>query len=42
LDHLPLEINIEEPNYEERGKLRAKEEQKRMTIKIWDDQGVEE
>jgi 23S rRNA pseudoU1915 N3-methylase RlmH len=41
-DHLPLEINVEEPNYEERGKLRAKEEQKRMTIKIWDDQGVGE
>jgi hypothetical protein len=41
-DDLPLEISIEETNHEERGKGRAKEEQKRVTIKIWDDQGVEE
>jgi hypothetical protein len=32
-DHLPLEISIEERNYEERGKGRAKEEQKKETIK---------
>ncbi|KAJ3633620.1 hypothetical protein MTP99_010558 [Tenebrio molitor] len=40
-DHLPLEISIEETNYEERGKGRAKEEQKKVTIKIWDEQGLE-
>jgi hypothetical protein len=32
-----LEINVEETNYEERGKARQlKEEQKKVTIKIWD------
>jgi hypothetical protein len=36
------EISIEEKNHEQRGKGRAKEEQKKVTIKIWDDQGVEE
>jgi hypothetical protein len=41
-DHFQLEISIEEMNHEERGKGRAKEEQKRVTIKLWDDQGVEE
>jgi hypothetical protein len=41
-DHLPVEISIEEKNHEQRGKGRAKEEQKKVTIKIWDDQGVEE
>jgi hypothetical protein len=41
-DHLPLEISIEETNHEERGNGRVKEEQKKVTIKIWDDQGVEE
>jgi hypothetical protein len=42
INHLPLEISIEETNNEERGKRRAKEEQKKVTIKIWDEQGVEE
>jgi hypothetical protein len=42
LDHLPLEISTEETNHEERGNGRVKEEQKKVTIKIWDDQGVEE
>jgi hypothetical protein len=37
-----LEISIERTNQEERGKGRAKEEQRKVTIKIWDDQGVEE
>jgi hypothetical protein len=41
-DHLPLEISIEGTNQEERGKGRAKEKQRKVTIKIWDDQGVEE
>ncbi|KAH0820427.1 hypothetical protein GEV33_002364 [Tenebrio molitor] len=40
-DHLPLEISIE-ANNEERGKGRETEEQKKVTIKIWDDQRVEE
>jgi hypothetical protein len=42
INHLPLEISIEETNNEARGKRRAKEEQKKVTIKIWDEQGVEE
>jgi hypothetical protein len=42
INHLPIEISIEETNNEERGKRRAKEEQKMVTIKIWDEQGVEE
>jgi hypothetical protein len=33
-DCLPLEISIEERNHEERGKGRANEEQKKVTIKI--------
>jgi DNA primase catalytic subunit len=41
-NHLQLEISIEETNHEEMGKGRAKEDQKKVTIKIWDDQGVEE
>jgi hypothetical protein len=40
-DHLPLEISTEETNHEEMGKGRAKEGQK-VTIKIGDEQGVEE
>jgi endonuclease/exonuclease/phosphatase family metal-dependent hydrolase len=41
-DHLPLEISLEETNHEERGNGRVKEEQKKVIIKIWDDQAVEE
>jgi hypothetical protein len=41
-DHLPLEISIEETNHEERGKIGAKEGQKKVLIKIWDKQGVAE
>jgi hypothetical protein len=41
-NHLQLEISIEETNHEEMGKGRAKEDQEKVTIKIWDDQGVEE
>jgi hypothetical protein len=37
-----VEISIEGTNHEEKGKGRAKEEQRKGTIKIWDDQGVEE
>jgi hypothetical protein len=40
-DHLP-EISIEETNHEERGKGRAREEQKKVTTKVWDEQEVEE
>jgi hypothetical protein len=40
-DHLPLKISTEGTNHAEREKGRAKEEQKKVTIKIWDDQGVE-
>jgi hypothetical protein len=41
-DHLPLEISIEGTNHKEKEKGRAKEVQREVTIKIWDDQGVEE
>jgi hypothetical protein len=41
-DHLPLEISIEETNNEERRKGRAKEEQKKVRIKISDGQGLQE
>jgi rubrerythrin len=41
-DHLPLEINIEETNHEERGQEKAREEQKKVIIKVWDEQRVEE
>jgi hypothetical protein len=41
-DHLPLEISIEGTNHKEKGKGRAKEVQRKVTIKILDDQGVEE
>jgi hypothetical protein len=37
-----VEISIEGTNHEEKGKGRAKEEQRKVTIKIWDDQGAEE
>jgi hypothetical protein len=40
--HLPVEISIEKTNHEEKGKERAKEKQRKVTIKIWDGQGVEE
>jgi hypothetical protein len=36
-DHLPLEVNIERTNHEERGQGRAREEQKKVTIKVWDE-----
>jgi hypothetical protein len=42
LGHLPQKISKEERNHKKRRKGRAKEEQKKVTIKIWDDQGVEE
>jgi hypothetical protein len=35
-NHLPLEISIEETNHEERRKGKAKEEEKKVTIKIWE------
>jgi hypothetical protein len=41
-DHLPLEISIEGTNHKEKRKGRAKEVQRKVTIKILDDQGVEE
>jgi hypothetical protein len=41
-DHLPLEITIEGTNHEEKGKGEAREEQKKVTIKVWDEQGVKE
>jgi hypothetical protein len=41
-DHLPLEISIEETNNEEKGRGREKKEQKKVIIKIWDEQGVEQ
>jgi hypothetical protein len=41
-DHLPLEISIEGTNHEEKGKGIAKEKQRKVTIKIWDDKGVQE
>jgi hypothetical protein len=41
-DHLPLEISIDETNHEEREKRGAREDQKKMTIKVWDEQEVEE
>jgi hypothetical protein len=31
-DHFPLEITIEGTNHEEKGKGRAREEQKKVTI----------
>jgi hypothetical protein len=37
-----MEISIEETNSEEMGKGRETEEQKKVTIKIWDDQRLEE
>ncbi|KAJ3632437.1 hypothetical protein MTP99_009448 [Tenebrio molitor] len=40
--HLPLEITIEGTNHEEKGKGEAREEQKKVTIKVWDEQGVKE
>jgi hypothetical protein len=40
--HLPLEITLEGTNHEEKGKGGAREEQKKVTIKVWDEQGVEE
>jgi hypothetical protein len=38
----PGETSIEGTNHEEKGKGRAKEEQRKGTIKIWNDQEVEE
>jgi hypothetical protein len=37
--HLPLEITIEGTNHEEKGKGEAS---KKVTIKVWDEQGVKE
>jgi hypothetical protein len=36
LDHLSLEIIIEGTNHEERRKGGAREEQKKVTIKVWE------
>jgi hypothetical protein len=41
-DYLPLEISTEGTNHDERGKGRTKEKQRKVTIKIWDEEGVEE
>jgi hypothetical protein len=41
-DHLSLEIIIEGTNHEERRKGGTREEEKKVTIKLWDEQGVEE
>jgi hypothetical protein len=41
-DHLPLEISIDETNHEKREKRGAKEDQKKVTIKVWHQQEVEE
>jgi hypothetical protein len=41
-DHLPLEIIIVETNHKQRGKRGAREEPKKVTIKVWVEQGVEE
>jgi hypothetical protein len=40
-DHLPLEITIEGTNCEEKRKGGAREKQTKVTIKVWDEQGVE-
>jgi hypothetical protein len=39
-DHLPLEISIEGTKHEEKGKGEARYEQKKVTVKVWDEQGV--
>jgi hypothetical protein len=39
-DHLLLEIRIEETNHVKRRKRRAKEEQNKVPIKLWDGQRV--
>jgi hypothetical protein len=41
-DHLPLEITIEGTNQEEMEKGETSEEQKKVTVKVWDEQGVKE
>jgi Fic family protein len=41
-DHLPLEITIEGTNQEEKEKGRTREEEKKVTVKVWDEQGVKE
>jgi hypothetical protein len=41
-DHLPLEITIEGTNCEEKRKGGAREKQTKVTINVWDQQGVEE
>jgi hypothetical protein len=41
-DHLPLEISIEGTKHEEKGKGEARYEQKKVTVKVWDEQGVKE
>jgi hypothetical protein len=41
-NQLPLEIIIERSKHEEGGKGGAREEQKKVAIKVWDEQGVEE
>jgi hypothetical protein len=41
-DHLPLEISIEGTKHEEKGKGEARYEQKKVTVKVWDEQGMKE
>jgi hypothetical protein len=41
-DHLPLEITIEGTNQEEKETGGTREDQKKVTVKVWDEQGVKE
>jgi hypothetical protein len=41
-DHLPLEITIEGTNQEEKEKGGTREEEKKVIVKVWDEQGVKE
>jgi hypothetical protein len=41
-DHLPLKIIIEGKNQEEKEKGGTREEEKKVTVKVWDEQGVKE
>jgi imidazolonepropionase-like amidohydrolase len=41
-DHLPLEITIEGTKQEEKEKGGTREEEKKVIVKVWDEQGVKE
>jgi hypothetical protein len=41
-DHLPLEITIEGSNQEEKEKGETREEEKKVIVKVWSEQGVKE